>query len=290
MQQVREKPFMINGIKSQIHCLYQHVMPYKDPGTRHYHYHDYIELLYAIEANADIWINGECHKFTTGDFVVLNSMDLHDFVFIEECKYICIKFLPQILYSDEQAFFELKYVIPFLSDNSRQKIFKDNELKNLDLHSLILEMMSEWNEKNTGYELIIRSNILRIFAGIFRYWRSNGIIPVDMQLSDEIKNALTYMAYNYDTVTEKAAAKHCGLSYNHFSYVFKKSVGKNFNDYLLAIKLNEAEKLLISTDKSITEIAFSTGFSSASHFISRFKMYKDITPRKFREQVKKEVY
>ena len=29
MQQVREKPFMINGIKSQIHCLYQPVMPYK---------------------------------------------------------------------------------------------------------------------------------------------------------------------------------------------------------------------------------------------------------------------
>ena len=265
-------------------------MPYGDYVTRNYHYHDYIELLYAIKANADIWINGECHKFTTGDFVVLNSMDLHDFAFTEESEYICVKFLPQILYSDEQAFFELKYVIPFLSDNSRQKIFHNNELKNLNLHSLMSEMMSEWDKKDTGYELIIRSNILRIFAGIFRYWRINGIIPLDIHLTDEIKKALTYLAYNYDSATEKTVAAHCGLSYNHFSYLFKKAVGKNFNEYLLSIRLSEAEKLLISTDKSITEIALSTGFSSASHFISRFKASKDITPRQFRERIKKESY
>ena len=53
MQQFREKPFMINGIKSQIQCIYLHVMPHGDSGTRNYHYHDYIELLYAIKANAE---------------------------------------------------------------------------------------------------------------------------------------------------------------------------------------------------------------------------------------------
>ena len=52
MKSFAEKPFIINGVKSWIHCLdcYQ---PGSPDVTKlyNYHYHDYIEFLYAIDAD-----------------------------------------------------------------------------------------------------------------------------------------------------------------------------------------------------------------------------------------------
>lgn len=87
-------------------------------------------------------------------------------------------------------------------------------------------------------------------------------------------------------MTERDAAAYCGLSYNHFSASFKKAVGRSFSDYITLLRLSEAEKLLISTEQSITDIALSCGFSSTSHFISRFKAQKGITPGQLRKKTR----
>ena len=119
-----------------------------------------------------------------------------------------------------------------------------------------------------------------------RCWNKNGTGISDVVVSNTMKRALKYISENYDTATEKEAAKVSGLSYSHFSRVFKKELKQNFNNYLVLIKLREAEKMLISTDNSITEIAHAIGFSTASHFISHFKKHKQITPMQFRKKTK----
>ena len=179
-----------------------------------------------------------------------------------------------------------------------QKLFDGNAFENIDLHSAILEIMGEWNSQKPAFELMIRSNILRIFTEIFRYWDKNKALRLENILTEPIKKALLHISENYESVTERSAADSCGLSYNHFSTCFKKSVGLSFNDYVTIFRLsfndyvtifrlNEAEKMLLSSDKSITEIAMSCGFSSSSHFISRFKQHKQITPAKFRSRTRK---
>lgn len=284
MDSLAEKPFTINGIKSWVHCLNIDARDFLEKTVVSYHYHDYIEFLYALSSGASVWINGECHKFNAGDFVIINSGELHTVTFNGNANYICVKFSPQILYAYEQALFEFKYVMPFLYNNSYQKYFTKDELKNTDIHTLVLEIMQEWNKKEPAYELVLRANILRIFSEIFRFWHEGNIKISDVALTDSLKKALVYISENYSSTTEKDVARHCNLSYNHFSYLFKKTMRQSFNQYLTTIKIREAEKLLVSSDKSITEIALDTGFSSASHFISRFKDFKHVTPNQFRDK------
>lgn len=57
-----------------------------------------------------------------------------------------------------------------------------------------------------------------------------------------------------------------------------------FSDYLTFVRLRVAEKLLITGSRSVTEIALMVGFSSASHFVARFKAHKQITPIQFRRK------
>lgn len=64
------------------------------------------------------------------------------------------------------------------------------------------------------------------------------------------------------------------LSPNHFCKVFKKITGKTLIEYLHLLRINEAEKMLVDTDASITEIAGNVGFSSITYFGRVFKKLK----------------
>ena len=282
-----EEPFKRNGVKSWVHCIDMQVPKRQKNDIFTYHYHDYVELLYGYHTDAHVWINGESLPFKTGDLVLINSNESHVVIPDGDSHYICIKVSPSILYANEEAMLELKYVIPFLIESAHQKVFTQDDLEGADIRRLMSEIMLEWNMENPAYELIIRADILKIFAAIFRYWNKNNYSLPVAEFNDTIKKALVYISENYSTVTEEDVADYCGLSYNYFSYLFRKTLGKNFKDYLLSIKLREAEKKLISTNKSITEIALSCGFSTASYFISKFIAYKKLTPCKFREYVEK---
>jgi AraC-like DNA-binding protein len=149
---------------------------------------------------------------------------------------------------------------------------------------LMTEILEEWSERKPAYELIIRSNVLRIFSKIIRIWKEDVSMAYDGEITDVIKKAVAYVSENYSTTNEEEVAEMCGISYNHFSVTFKKQTGQTFRDFLEAVKIQNARKLLLSTEQSITEIAYEVGYSSTSYFISRFKKQCDITPKQFRKK------
>ena len=59
---------------------------------------------------------------------------------------------------------------------------------------------------------------------------------------------------------------------------------RNFSDYVNLIRITKSEYLLSTTDESITDIALSVGFTTASYFIEQFKHFKNMTPKKYRTQ------
>ena len=286
MQNIPEKKFMINGVTSWIHCLEMKGSKntYNSKPEK-YHFHDYIELLYAVNAQAYVWCGGKKTSFNTGDLVVVNSNIPHELTFDAYSEYICIKFMPQILYADETSLLEFKYMVPFLSNNADYWTFRNEQFRNIDIKKLLFESIEEWKSKEPAYELIIRANLLKLFSGIIRYWHENNILSNEIKITDTLKTALMYIDENFDTVTENGVAEYCHMSYNYFSSMFKKAIGKSFSDYITFLRISKAEKLLLSSDKSITDIAIETGFSTSSYFISRFKASKGITPHQFRKNI-----
>lgn len=285
MNSILENAFTINGIKSWIHCLEQRVDKTSPETPLIYHYHDYIELLYSVNADGYIWCNEESIHFETGNLVIVNSNMPHVLKLERYSEYICIKFSPNILYADETSLFEYKYIMPFLHNNTHQKVFGDKDIDYINMKELFVNIMEEWNTKEPGYELIIRANILRLWAGIFRYWNKNE--NNNITITDTIKTALLYIEEHFENITEAEVAEYCHVSYNHFSFLFKNAIGKSFSEYINFLRINKAEKLLLSSEKSITDIALETGFSTSSYFISKFKAYKGLTPKKFRKNIEK---
>lgn len=69
---------------------------------------------------------------------------------------------------------------------------------------------------------------------------------------------------------------------SYFCRLFKKAVKTSFINYLNYIKIRHAEQLLCSTEKTITETAFETGFSSASYFTETFRKINLLSPTEYK--------
>ena len=70
---------------------------------------------------------------------------------------------------------------------------------------------------------------------------------------------------------------------HYISKLMKEEIGFTLHQYIIYTKISNAKKLLISTDFSIDDIAWKTGFSSTSYFIKIFHREIGKTPRQYRE-------
>lgn len=80
-----------------------------------------------------------------------------------------------------------------------------------------------------------------------------------------------------------------GLNFNrsYLSHRFKIDFGIQLNQYIYKCKIEESKNLLAYTNKPLSEISSLLGFSSQSHFQSKFKKYNNVTPQEYRNQSKR---
>lgn len=259
------------------------------------HIHDYIEILYALSGEFQIFLNNNEYSFSTGDIVLINSNEIHNIIALSEGvnKYIVIKFIPELLYTTTQSLFEIKYVTPFiLNESNHQKIFKKAEIEKTIIPAIIYDILEEYQQKAYGYELAIRAGIFNLFLFILRRWHEEN---VDLNIHQDInRNILARMQVVFDfidenyqnEITASDMANLCGLSYSYFSRLFKKIKKRKFKEYLNYVRISKSEKLLITSNYNITEIAMMVGFTTTSYFITQFKQFKGISPKKFQIKIK----
>ena len=82
-------------------------------------------------------------------------------------------------------------------------------------------------------------------------------------------------------------AEKMGCSYNHLSQAINRSTGLNYHAFMNHYRINEACRLLETTDLTIIEIAYNAGFNSKATFNAVFKKEKNSTPSQFRKEYKK---
>lgn len=106
--------------------------------------------------------------------------------------------------------------------------------------------------------------------------------------SDEILGRIEEdMRINFrENLTLKDLGKKYYINAAYLGQTFKKQYGESFKDHLNRIRIEEAEKLLLYSDKKIYEIVEEVGYKDMDYFINKFIALKGCTPAKFRRQVK----
>lgn len=98
-----------------------------------------------------------------------------------------------------------------------------------------------------------------------------------------VEQAEKYIMENYaEDLGVEDLAQTVGLSRTHFMREFKKSTGQTANQYLTAVRMEQAKVLLL--EKSVTETAFAVGYNDSNYFGSVFKKKTGLTPSQFKAQ------
>ena len=89
-----------------------------------------------------------------------------------------------------------------------------------------------------------------------------------------------------ENITLEETAKLFFVSPWHLSRVFKRETSYNFKQYLLRLRLGEAQMRLSSTEQSIGEIAQACGFHDPAYFSRLFTSHIGISPGRYRRMRK----
>ncbi len=86
----------------------------------------------------------------------------------------------------------------------------------------------------------------------------------------------------YEDLTVADLARAARLSRAHFSHEFRRAFGQSPHAYLLTRRLERAAALLVTTDRSITEICLDVGLKSVGSFTTSFTRAYGTSPSQYR--------
>lgn len=108
----------------------------------------------------------------------------------------------------------------------------------------------------------------------------------DYKNKQKIQKAISFIQDNYNKNLNMAmVSNYISMNYSLFSYVFKQYTGMNFVNYLKAIRINEAKRLLEVTDYKIIEISNLVGYENEKHFMKTFRNACGVSPSEYRKNV-----
>ncbi len=101
-----------------------------------------------------------------------------------------------------------------------------------------------------------------------------------------ITNTIQYVHNNYmNDISLEMVAQKVYISSKYLSALFKKSVGRNFSDYVHGVRIKKACELLRDTRMMVYDIASTVGYKSEKHFSRLFRAQTGMTPGQFRNML-----
>ncbi|MBW7456619.1 helix-turn-helix domain-containing protein [Paenibacillus sepulcri] len=252
------------------------------------HWHDHIEWIFVKEGKARIQIDADFETLQQGELAFVNSRQLHSAVVLgPDTELICIVFNEALVRGSGLDITEHHYFQPYLNQHLKWPgIIRRTEPLMEGINESFSRLVGEFKGKQPGYELLVKAELLRIFGQYFRYAQQFETLKSPrLPNTPDFSGLLQTLRERYhEPITVQEAARMVNLSPNYFCNVFKQMTGKTLIEYIHLLRIQEAERLLLETDASITEIADRVGFSNMTYFGRVFRKFKDGTPSDIRRK------
>lgn len=251
-----------------------------------FHYHAAFELLTVKRGELDIRLNENGFHLSEGDCLMIQGGIVHGGQPSgQNTLYECLVFsFEQLLDLDRPPFAFLRRLTRGQID-LRQFYPRGEEADICGRIEALFETV-----RNDGGEWrgnIAIGQVLDLFGtlerqGDFRLYQST-MQNRYLKHMGKVSEMFRYIYDNYrHQITLEDLAQVTDLSPKYFCRFFRELTGKRPMEYLNGFRIECAASLLITSDESVNEIAYSCGFVDPCYFAKLFKRYKGYSPRDFR--------
>ena len=214
-----------------------------------YHWHMEYEIMRILSGSFTVTLDEKSFTAKAGDVIFVNSGILHCGIPDNGCVYQCIVF-------DINTF------------------IKQNTLCGKYIQKIAHQDLMVYHHFTEKYPDILDAvNCIRISRTRRDYKRIQ-----------QLKQVVEFVEKNYASpLTLQQLSASVSMSPKYFCRFFSEMTHQTPMDYLNRQRIEEACFQLSTTDDSITEIAYRTGFNDLSYFIRTFRKYKGTTPGKYKK-------
>ncbi len=249
-----------------------------------YHWQETVEILWMQKGELNLRIKEVNYTGKRNDIFYVNPRELHGMqAKTQDCLYFAFVFPMSWLQFAQADEVNEKYIRPLAELTAHITTYLSPEANSPAIS--ILQEIYEWYESSEeGVWLGIKANLLRFY----HYMYQNHMVSFqEKDNSAHMQLLLDISQYINLHCAEKLSLEKLGgefhMSPKYFSDYFKKHFSRGFTDYLTAVRIEKAKKLLLETDWNMELIAQQTGFSGSSYFIRAFRKSLHMTPAQYRK-------
>lgn len=257
--------------------------------------HEYFEVLILLSGAVNLRIEDRCLPITRGDAAIIGSTLSHTLEPNAGSRFTvaALFFLPELIRVDSCPD-SVGYLTPFLQQDAE---FPHVIPARTGLPGKILELIQNIRAvlpplttlsrlAATTYLELILLTLAQCYSS---YEGSARTFESQQKALARLQPLFSYVESYFDTeIRVEAAARICGMSKSYFINFFRNTTGDSFVSYLNHYRVQRAQLLLTSTDRSLTDIGLDVGFCDQSYFGMVFRRTVGMTPSSYRKQFQEE--
>jgi AraC-like DNA-binding protein len=246
------------------------------------HYHDEAELILMLSGNADVYIDTVKFECKQNDLIFIPSYCVHHLISnSSDTSIIGVVFNYKLINNN------------YIFDASLERILNKEHISKFvfDFYSPINSFLSKsirdinsYYRENPLKKPLIYAEIIKICYFLNAYFNCNKENTSNLTRISPVIDYIKSNYYKNIKLSELSSIIH--VCDNHLIRLFKSATNRTPINYINDIRIEQALKLLINSELSITEISYKVGFSSVNYMSNIFKTNLKISPNQYRKRAK----
>ena len=252
-----------------------------------WHWHGAVELFYMQSGTLEYTTPKGKWIFPAGSGGMVNSNVLHTTSFRAAASgniQLLHLFDPTFLAGEHGSRMETKYILPLTTARSVDIIpLYPTEPAHAEILDEIMRAF-ELSEQEWGYEFQLRETLTHIWLKLFDLARPAMTKDRSNKDSDDkVKLLLVYIHEHYqEPICVEQLAQACHISKRACFRLFQETLHVTPVEYIRSYRLQKACQMLVKTNESITQIAYTCGIGSSSYFGKIFRDQFGCSPVEYR--------
>jgi AraC-like DNA-binding protein len=255
------------------------------------HSHAFDELVIILRGTAMHVIDGQEFPVRSGDVFVIAQDHKHQYQEMHGLSLANILFDPGALMMSQwdiralpgfHALFSLEPA--FRAQHNFESRLQLSERQLNLVNDMTHDLTREIEQRSPGYRVMAKGLFMQLVVYLSRAYSAE---PTEESIDLlRIGDAIAHIETHYEekiSLDELARKSH--LSKRHFMRIFQACIGRSPIDHLKHVRVLNAAELLTHTDRTITDIAFTCGFSDSNYFTRCFRKEMGTTPKVYRDGV-----
>jgi len=260
-----------------------------------FHRHEYMQIDYIAKGNGYIQFEDGIYEFAPGSCFIIPPYVPHKIILgknFEKISVYEVEFLVDFIFPPSHEISDMEAYADIISLGLKENTSPENSKHILNLTGsirekvelIISEALSEYKNREIGYETVLHSLILHLLTVMGREFSKNDSTEKVKKHRNEILKSIEYIHQNYEkNITLDSVSQFVNYSSSYFSTIFKSVTSRNFVEYLTNYRIKKSMELLKNTDMRVIDIASSVGFENVTNFNRVFKKFIGLSPVQYRK-------